>query len=142
MKLAADSNSTQRVLGSNEDSTVFVYFSDHGAPGHLIMPDDAIYADELHSLIGEMYETGMYNELALFIEACESGSMFQDFDLGPYKAWAMTATDAVNPSYGTYCHPHDEVNGQHLYTCLGDLFSVSWMEYIEDNYDSLSSLSL
>lgn len=121
---------------------MFLYFSDHGAPGHLIMPNGAIFADELHTMITDMHEASLYRELALFIEACESGSMFKGFDLKPYNAWAMTATDEVNPSYGTYCHPHDIVEGKHMYTCLGDLFSVSWMEFVEENMSSLSSLSL
>ena len=142
LKLRENSNSTRKVLKSNEDSTVFVFFSDHGAPGHLILPTEALYADEIHTVIETMHDKGLYNELALFIEACESGSIFADYDLSQFRAWAMTATDAIHPSYGTYCHPHDEVNGEHLYTCLGDLFSVSWMEYIENHVSSLDSLSL
>jgi legumain len=38
-------NSTKRVLKSDMSSKVFLYFSDHGAPGHLMFPDTVIYAD-------------------------------------------------------------------------------------------------
>ena len=54
-------------------------------------------------------------------------------DLAKMNAFALTATNATNPSYGTYCYPHDVINDQHLFTCLGDLFSVNWMQYIENN---------
>ena len=36
---------TGRVLKSDKNSKVFLYFSDHGAPGHLMFPDTVIYAD-------------------------------------------------------------------------------------------------
>lgn len=29
---------------------------------------------------------------------------------------------------GTYCPPQDSVNGKQLNSCLGDLYSVNWME--------------
>lgn len=29
---------------------------------------------------------------------------------------------------GTYCPPDDKVNGKELNSCLGDLYSVNWME--------------
>jgi legumain len=53
----------------------------------------------------------MYGELVIFLEACESGSIFQNIDLSTMNAWALTATNATAPSYGTYCYPHDVVRG-------------------------------
>ena len=46
-------------------------------------------------------------------------------DLGVY---AVSATDSKTSSWGTYCSPDDKVNGKAIGTCLGDLFSVNWME--------------
>ena len=68
--------STRRVLKSDKTSKVFLYFSDHGAPGHLMFPDHVIYADELNETIQFMHENKMYEELVIFLEACESGSIF------------------------------------------------------------------
>ena len=42
--------------------------------------------------------------------------------------YATTAADASHSSYGTYCTPDDSVDGTHLRTCLGDLYSVNRME--------------
>jgi hypothetical protein len=36
--------------------------------------------------------------------------MFEHIDLASMNAFALTATNATNPSYGTYCYPHDVVN--------------------------------
>mgnify|MGYP001101805218 CR=1 FL=1 len=56
LNLSAKSNSTRRVLNTNENSRVFLYFSDHGAPGHIMFPESLIFADELNATIGDMYE--------------------------------------------------------------------------------------
>jgi legumain len=80
-----------------------------------------------------MFDNEMYDEFVIFLEACESGSMFQDIDLENMNAWALTATNSTAPSYGTYCYPHDMIGDENAYTCLGDLFSVSWMEYLDQN---------
>jgi legumain len=45
LNLTEGSNSTSKVLKTNENTKLFLYFSDHGAPGHLIFPDTVIYAD-------------------------------------------------------------------------------------------------
>ena len=103
------SNSTKKVLESDENSKVFLYFSDHGAPGHLFFPDTKYYADELNQTIKFMHLNKMYSELIIFLEACESGSIFENIDLKGMNAWALTATNATAPSWGTYCFPHDTV---------------------------------
>lgn len=89
-----------------------------------------------------MHENKMFDEFVIFLEACESGSMFENIDLASMNTWALTATNSTSPSYGTYCYPHDMIDGENFYTCLGDLFSVSWMEYLEENKDALRSMSL
>ena len=84
----------------------------------------------------------MYKEFVIFLEACESGSIFKHIDLSTMNAFAITSTNETNPSFGTYCYPHDLVQDEHLYTCLGDLFSVNWMQYIENNSIKILSMSL
>lgn len=74
----------------------------------------------------------MYNQLIFYIEACESGSMFPELSKNIGVA-AMTASDASLSSWATYCEPDDVVGNVHIGTCLGDLFSVNWMEDTEAN---------
>ena len=71
--------------------------------------------------------------MVLYIEACESGSMFKGLledDLGIY---ATTAANEMESSWGTYCPGMDPSPPPEYSTCLGDLYSVSWMEDSDAN---------
>lgn len=135
--LQGDDSAGGPVLKSTENSRVFFYFADHGAPGIIAMPSGGyVHADKLAEVMSNMQEKKMYKEMVMYIEACESGSMFPKLttDMGIY---AITAANAKESSWGTYCAPNDKVDGKSLHSCLGDLFSVNWME----NTDAASSLS-
>ncbi|NXR87682.1 LGMN protein, partial [Hypocryptadius cinnamomeus] len=54
---------------------VFVYFTDHGAPGLLAFPDDDLHVKDLNKTIWYMYHHKKYRKMVFYIEACESGSM-------------------------------------------------------------------
>jgi len=75
-----------------------------------------------------MNKNDMYKEMTMYIEACESGSMFQNILEDDINVYAVSATDAKTSSWGTYCSPDDKVNGKSIGSCLGDLFSVNWLE--------------
>merc|ERR1712048_654155 len=42
--------------------------------------------------------------------------------------YALSAANPTWASWGTYCGSDAKVNGKSIGSCLGDLFSVSWME--------------
>merc|ERR1711972_249705 len=42
--------------------------------------------------------------------------------------YALSASNPTESSWGTYCGSEAKVNGKSIGSCLGDLFSVSWME--------------
>jgi legumain len=75
----------------------------------------------------------MYKELVIYMEACYSGSMFDGILQEKWNIYVMTAANPHEPSRATYCHPQDYVNDTHMKTCLGDVFSVTWMEQIDTN---------
>lgn len=87
-----------------------------------------LYADELHSAVKTMHEDKMYKEMVMYIEACESGSMFEKTKYDDLDVYAVSAANGKESSWGTYCSPDDMVDGKHIRSCLGDLFSVNWME--------------
>merc|ERR1711948_157583 len=64
-------------------------------------------------------------------EACESGSIFKNLLKAP-NAKAVTAANAKESSWGWYCPGSstggDKVDGKNIGSCLGDEFSVRWME--------------
>lgn len=72
----------------------------------------------------------MYGKLVFYMEACESGSMFVNLpkDINIY---ATSAANAHESSWGTYCPPNDFIDGKAMGSCLGDLYSVNWMEDTE-----------
>ena len=51
---------------------------DHGAPGLLAFPSSELHARTFQDTLLDMYQNKRYNKLVLYIEACESGSMFED----------------------------------------------------------------
>lgn len=77
-----------------------------------------------------MHENKMYKQMTIYMEACESGSMFKKLK-DDINVYAVSAANAKESSWGTYCHPHDKVEGRSMGTCLGDLFSVNWMEDLD-----------
>lgn len=122
-----------KVLKSNENSKIFFSYFDHGAPGLVGLPtgwfgNSKLYADELHKAIKYMHEKKMYKEMVIYMEACESGSMFEKILEDDINVYALSAANSKESSWGTYCSPDDKVNGKSIGSCLGDLFSVNWME--------------
>ena len=117
-----------KVLKSTSNSKVFINFSDHGAPGLIAFPHSYLYADKFMDAITKMHTSNMYERLVIYIEACESGSMFEGKLPSDINVYATTAANAHESSWGYYCSPQDVVKGIHLRTCLGDLYSIAWME--------------
>ena len=128
-----------KVLQSDSSSKVFVFFTDHGAPGLIAFPSSYLYADTLNTAVNVMQSKGMYDQLIFYIEACESGSMFPQLSANIGVA-AMTASDATQSSWATYCPPMDVVGGVHIGSCLGDLFSVNWIEDTEAHNPAFETL--
>lgn len=137
---AGVSGGNGKVLKSTADSKVFIYFADHGAPGLIAFPSEYLYANDLNTALNYMHDNKMYSELVFYLEACESGSMFDGILKDNLNIYAITAANPSESSWGTYCYPDDQVNGVHINSCLGDLFSVNWMEDTEAN--SIKSESL
>jgi legumain len=120
-----------RVLNSTAEDRVFINFVDHGGVGLIAFPNQPyLYARDLIAALQTMHTKNLYKELVFYVEACESGSMFKTLpdDLNIY---VTTAANGKESSWGTYCAPNDSVNGQNINSCLGDLYSVNWMENSE-----------
>merc|ERR1712217_908119 len=123
------------VLKSAANDHVFVYYADHGGVGILGVPDDVsggyIHAADVNKAIETLHSKGGYKELLFYLEACESGSIFKNLLKAP-NAKAVTAANAKESSWGWYCPGSgtggDKVDGKAIGSCLGDEFSVRWME--------------
>ena len=141
--LLGDDSAAGPVLKSNSESRVFVYFVDHGGAGLICTPNsssDWIYADELDSTLKQMKANGMFKELVFYLETCESGSMFPNITADD-NIYAMTASNATLSSWGAYCGSEAVVDATNVGSCLGDLFSINWMEDTEANDPSVETLA-
>lgn len=70
----------------------------------------------------------MYKKMTIYIEACESGSMFENILESNLNIYAVTAANAHESSWGNYCSPDNMVDGKSIKACLGDVFSTNWLE--------------
>lgn len=70
----------------------------------------------------------VYYFQVLYIEACESGSIFEGLLPKGLNIYATTASNAEESSWGTYCPGEYPSPPPEYETCLGDLYAVSWME--------------
>lgn len=110
-----------RVLESGPDDNVFIYFSDHGATGLVAFPETYLYATDLIKTLKYMNAQKYYNQMVIYIEACESGSMFDNLLPTNLNIFATTASTPEQSSYACY---YDNTYN----TYLGDEYSVRWLE--------------
>jgi len=129
--MTGDSSKTggRPVLKSGPTDRVFIFFTDHGGTGIIAFPDGSLMSSTtLIGAINQMFAQKMYSHLVFYMEACESGSMFEGLIRSNIGVYVTTASNAVESSWGTYCPPDDMVNGKSIGSCLGDLYSINWME--------------
>ena len=126
-----------RVLESTSTDQVFIVYTDHGAPGYVTFPAGvAMYAPDLNNALLKMNKLGKYQELLIYMDACNSGSMFGEGLLQAKNVLAVTAASKSEESYAAFCPPWDHVtieNNRETFSCLGDVFSINWI------FDRISS---
>ncbi|KAK9928085.1 hypothetical protein M0R45_025239 [Rubus argutus] len=123
------SGGSGKVLNSGPNDSVFIYYTDHGGPGIIGMPvGDFVYANDLVDVLIKKHEANAYKNMVFYLESCESGSMFQGLLPTNISIYATTAANATESSWGTYCPDMTPPPPPEYDTCLGDLYSISWME--------------
>ncbi|GFQ04022.1 vacuolar-processing enzyme [Phtheirospermum japonicum] len=123
-----------KVVNSKPGDRIFIYYSDHGGPGVLGMPNmPYLYAKDFIDVLKKKHASGTYGEMVLYIEACESGSVFEGMMPDDLNIYVTTASNAEESSWGTYCPGMEPSPPPEYITCLGDLYSVAWMEDSESH---------
>lgn len=118
-----------KVVDSGPNDHIFIYYTDHGGPGVLGMPSgDNLYANDLIDILKKKHASGTYKSLVFYLEACEAGSIFEGLLPEGLNIYATTASNADESSWGTYCPGESPSPPPEYDTCLGDLYSVAWME--------------
>ncbi|KAH6756326.1 hypothetical protein C2S51_038912 [Perilla frutescens var. frutescens] len=125
--------------------------SPHGDDVYKGVPKDyvgnAVTAQNLYAVIlgdktavkggsGKVVDSGPNDHIFIYytdhggpgILACESGSIFEGLLPEGLNIYATTASNAVESSWGTYCPGEYPSPPPEYDTCLGDLYSIAWME--------------
>ncbi|KHN76896.1 Legumain [Toxocara canis] len=125
--LQGDANSVKggsgRVIESTSSDRIFIYYVDHGGTGLIEFPNAILTVKDLNDALRSMHEKRKYHQILFYMEACEGGSMFKNVLPINISVYAVTSANEHESAWGCYC---DGV-GPHM-PCLGDVFSVSWME--------------
>uniref|UniRef100_J3LZY4 Legumain prodomain domain-containing protein n=1 Tax=Oryza brachyantha TaxID=4533 RepID=J3LZY4_ORYBR len=135
-----------KVIDSKPEDHIFIYYSDHGGPGVLGMPNlPYLYAGDFIKVLQNKHASNSYSKMVIYVEACESGSIFEGLMPDNLNIYVTTASNAVENSWGTYCPGEEPSPPPEYITCLGDMYSVAWMEdsethnlkreTIEDQYE-------
>jgi len=123
-----------KVLQSGAEDNVFIYFTDHGGPNIIAFPVGAyLQSSRLNAALKTMHDRKMFKKLVFYLEACESGSMFSGLLPSNINVYATTAANPTESSWGFYCPPEDKINGKTIGSCLGDEYSIQWMEDTDTN---------
>ena len=91
-----------KVLDSGPQDHVFVYFADHGASGLVAFPSAYLDAVALNEALAEMAGQGRFSRLLFYLEACESGSMFDELLAADIGVLAVTAANSTSPSFAAF----------------------------------------
>ncbi|KAI1706533.1 peptidase c13 family domain-containing protein [Ditylenchus destructor] len=114
-----------RVIESSKRDKIFVFFSDHGATGLVGFPSSELTVQQLMDTLKQMHKKHRYAELTFYLEACESGSMFENVLPKDINVYAVSAANSEESSWGAYCRL--KIDGKDM-PCLGDHFSVNYLE--------------
>ncbi|KAL9678922.1 hypothetical protein QQ045_016774 [Rhodiola kirilowii] len=125
-----------KVLDSGPNDHIFIYYSDHGAPGLVEMPNGIMFAKDFIDVLKKKHEARSYAQMVIYMEACYAGTMFEGLLPEDWNIYATTASNATELSYACYCIEKGEYNN----TCLGDCYSVSWLEDSETHNLSKETL--
>uniref|UniRef100_L7M9F1 legumain n=1 Tax=Rhipicephalus pulchellus TaxID=72859 RepID=L7M9F1_RHIPC len=109
-----------KVIHSKPIDHVFLYFAGHGAPGLLAFPNGVLHAQPFMNVIKSLNKK-TFASMTIYVEACESGSIFDGLLTAYYSVYATTAANPYESSYACYYDAKREAY-------LGNLYSVSWME--------------
>ncbi|BES91182.1 legumain [Nesidiocoris tenuis] len=124
-----------RVIESGPEDTVFLNIIDHGNPGMIDIIDKSLYADQLNDALKTMKRKGSYGKMAIFVEACDAGSMFDSIIDDDNNVFALTA---AAPDEFSFVHSFDK----DLETYVSDSFSAAWMELVEKMLTETGSLDM
>ncbi|KAK7841121.1 vacuolar-processing enzyme [Quercus suber] len=93
-----------KVVDSGPNDHIFIYYTDHGGPGVLVMPTgEYAYANDLNNVLKKKHAAKAYKSMVFYLESCESGSIFEGLLPDNFDIYATTASNSTEDSFATYC---------------------------------------
>ncbi|KAK7260709.1 hypothetical protein RIF29_26979 [Crotalaria pallida] len=86
-----------KVVDSAPNDFIFIYYSDHGGSGSLVM------ANQFVEVLKKKHAANAYKKMVIYVEACEAGSMFEGLLPNDINIYATTASNGTENSYADYC---------------------------------------
>ncbi|CAG2111226.1 unnamed protein product, partial [Medioppia subpectinata] len=116
----------KKVVESGPNDRIFVYLEDHGAKEVVSFPTGGmLHAKELNQVLTKMHTDKKFAKLVIYIDACESGSMFDKLLPTDINVYAVSATKPDELGWKAY---HEKTK---YFTYLAVWMSVKWLENSE-----------
>merc|ERR1719397_1008921 len=94
----------------------------------IMFPNGMMAAADLLDTLKKMHIKKMFSQLTFYLDTCESGSMFNQLPRD-INILAITSANPGQPANAIYCYaPDNVIQGKNINACLGDAFSVGWMQ--------------
>lgn len=118
--LKGDKSAPGKVLETNKNDHIFIYLVDHGGPGYFCFTNGNLWAHDLQDAFNYMHKHKLYKEITIYVESCESGSLFNGVLPNNVSIYALSASAPSESSYA--CCENDTINN-----LLCDCFSINWL---------------
>ncbi|CAG2115003.1 unnamed protein product [Medioppia subpectinata] len=109
----------KKVVESGPDDHIFVFLFDHGATELVAFRKGQLFAKDLKNTLVQMHEDKKFAKMLFYLEACESGSMFDGILPDNINVYAAASSRPDEPSYPCCNDPIRHVG-------VGGLFSDAW----------------
>jgi hypothetical protein len=79
----------------------------------------------------------MFANMVVYADAPGSSQLFQGMGYEDLNVYGVSIS-RKDSQQGTYCTPDEVIEGQHVKTCMSNLFSAIWLEDLEHRKDQIS----
>ncbi|CAG2167835.1 unnamed protein product [Oppiella nova] len=116
----------KKVVNSGVDDHIFILFADHGASHYVQFSTGLLHADDLNNAFISMHKNNSFAKLVVYIDACESGSMFRKILPDNINVYAISSSKHNELSwYWNYSEKYK--------TFLSSFFANNWLVNDEQN---------
>uniref|UniRef100_A0A224YM96 legumain n=1 Tax=Rhipicephalus zambeziensis TaxID=60191 RepID=A0A224YM96_9ACAR len=111
-----------KVIASEATDHIFVNVVGLGAPGLIAFHNGTLHARPFVNVIKRMKTERKFAKMVIYVDASESGSMFDGLLPNDVNVYATTSANLHEPAYACYYDTYRK-------TFVGSVYSVNWMEH-------------